>query len=759
MTGTEKRRLDFESHAAAEAASADPGRGRLLSLGGSASLPHASGGHMPESEPTPVARPPKDPASRDRGSFGGDEAGAGNASGRLGGAAFGVAGRSLMLRGRVLTLRRSLARFALVLTTLAVLVSPATARRVVVLAIDGIDPDVVALLAGEGKLPSFTKLKERGAFGRLLSSKPILSPIIWTTIATGKSPSEHGIGHFTATAKDGKRLPVTSRMRHVPAIWNIVSDAGREVAVVGWWATWPAEKVKGTIVSDHVGYHFLFEDGVLGTEEKAGAVHPPEKEEAIVAKMRRPGSLHADEVAPFVTVDEAALSRPFDFDDDLGHFKWAFATADSYRRIGLDLLREDHPDLLMVYIEGVDSTSHLFGHLFRARGLVGELAEQQKRYGKTVEEMYRFADRIVGEYLDAIDDDTTLVVLSDHGFQLGALHEDPSKTRDMRRVSERYHRIEGILYLYGSGIRPGTTIEGAKLVDVAPTLLSLLGLSPAKDMPGRTLGEALDFSHPERTVASYGKRDAVADDAPDQADAAILARLEALGYVEKTSPQNDRNLANIAFSEGRYVEAEQAYRKLIAANPKDATLHSSLAGALGALGRYDEALTEIDVAIQLEPINPEPYHNRAVVLEKQGKRDEAIHQYREALRYQPAYEPSREALRRLGAQVHEGEPATPERRRATELAEQAGVAARRGDYPTAHRLLDEAEAADPRFTRILQYRANVAYIQGDRDRAIAALTRALEIEPDNALFRSNLESLRARPGGTAAGAPQPSPIP
>jgi tetratricopeptide (TPR) repeat protein len=514
--------------------------------------------------------------------------------------------------------------------------------------------------------------------------------------------------------------------------------------------------VNGTIVSDHVGYHFLFEDGVLGTEEKTGAVHPPEKAPAILGKMRRPGSLHRDEIAPFVTVPESELSRTFDFDDDLGHFKWAFATADSYRRIGLDLLREDRPDLLMVYVEGVDSTSHLFGHLFRAEDLAGELAEQQRRYGRAVEEMYRFADRIVGEYLDAIDADTTLVVLSDHGFELGALHEDPSKTRDMRRVSERYHRIEGVLYLHGAGVRAGSAIDAPKLVDVTPTLLSLLGIPPAKDMPGRVLTEALDFAAPERTVSSYGERAEGAKDgdgAPDEADGAILARLEALGYVEKTSPQGDRNLANIAFSEGRYAEAEQAYRKLLETSPNDASLHSSLAGALGALGRYDEALVEIDAAIRLAPVNPEPYHNRAVVLEKKGQRDEAIRQYREALRYQPGYEASREALVRLGAPLREPAPVSPERRRSAELAERAAAAARRGDYASAHRLLDEAEAADPRFARVHQYRANVAYIQGDRERAVAALERALEIEPDNALFRSNLESLRDKPAASPSAKP------
>jgi arylsulfatase A-like enzyme len=92
-----------------------------------------------------------------------------------------------------------------------------------------------------------------------------------------------------------------------------------------------------------------------------------------------------------------------------------------------------------------------------------------------------------------MDPSTTLIVLSDHGFELGALPEDPSKTRDMRRVSEKYHRIEGILYMYGRGVRPHARIDGAKIVDIAPTVLALAGLGRAQDMPGRILSEALDI--------------------------------------------------------------------------------------------------------------------------------------------------------------------------------------------------------------------------------------------------------------------------
>lgn len=136
--------------------------------------------------------------------------------------------------------------------------------RVIILGLDGLDPHAVDLLMSEGKMPNFARLRQEGAYGRLLSQKPLLSPIIWTTIATGKGPEQHGIGHFVAVNPEtGAQLPVTLRMRKVKALWNIASDAGRKVATVGWWATWPPETVNGAVVSDHTAYHFLFRLGLI----------------------------------------------------------------------------------------------------------------------------------------------------------------------------------------------------------------------------------------------------------------------------------------------------------------------------------------------------------------------------------------------------------------------------------------------------------------------------------------------------------------
>jgi tetratricopeptide (TPR) repeat protein len=120
---------------------------------------------------------------------------------------------------------------------------------------------------------------------------------------------------------------------------------------------------------------------------------------------------------------------------------------------------------------------------------------------------------------------------------------------------------------------------------------------------------------------------------------------------------------------------------------------------------------------------------------------EAIEEYRQALRYNPGYEPSQRALARLGATPADDGPKTPAEQLAAKMAERASEAARRGDYAEAMKALDEAERVAPRYARVQQYRANVAYLMGDYDAARAALEKALEIEPDNHLFRANLERL------------------
>lgn len=623
-----------------------------------------------------------------------------------------------------------------------------------VLGFDGLDPDTIDLLLAEGKLPNFARLRLGGAYGRLKSFEPMLSPILWTTIATGKTPDQHGIGHFVVHAAGSERTaPVTSEMRRVKALWNLFSDAGRRVGTLGWWATWPPEKVNGFIASDHLAWHFLFAQGFEG-QSGAGATFPPELEARLQPQLVRPQQIGLPELAPFVDVTPEELARPFSLSDDLQHFRWVLATMRSYRAVGLELWKSERPDLMLAYFEGTDSTSHLFGHLFRAQRLEGELAEQQRRYGHAVEAIYEYADRILGDFLAVLDSRTTLVVASDHGFMLGELPDDPSRLRDMRRVSERFHREEGVLFLYGAGVRPGVRIDGATLLDITPTVLALGGLAPAMDMPGKVLQAAFrDLPEPVR-VATY--ETGVAPDAAPSAppagardgkvDQALVEHLQSLGYLAGGgSPESDRNLAAITFQEKQYDKAARMYKVLVERAPEDAALRTSYAGALGALGRYEEALTELAVALKLDPLNPEGHYNQGLALERLARPAEAIASYRQALRYQNGYEPARQALLRLTGTPGDRVAASASEARAMALAEAAADAARRGAYPEALARLAEAAKIAPRLTIVCQYESNVAYLAGDRPRSVRALERCLALEPDNALFQQNLKRLQTGP--------------
>ncbi len=620
----------------------------------------------------------------------------------------------------------------------------AAPTRVIVLGLDGVDPDVVDLLIAEGRLPNFERLKRDGASARLHSPPPLLSPIIWTTIATGRKPSDHGIGHFvTIDPSTGEELPVTSEMRRVKALWNMFSEAGRSVGVVGWWATWPAEQVRGVLVSDHAAYHFLMGQKLAGEREVEGITYPAEALTSLDAFLRRPEDIGAEDLARFVEIDRAEIDRPFEFGNDLSHFRWALGAAESYRDIGQHLWKTHSPDLLLVYIEGVDTTSHLFGHLYRQKALSGELAAQQQRYGHAVEEMYVFADRVVGDFLAAMDERTVLLVLSDHGFLLGELPSDPSKTRDMRRVSEAYHRDEGILFLYGKGVQPGVRIERASTFDIAPSVLALAGLPVAEDMAGRVLDEVV-LAEAVPRIASYGApgKEPSSSSRDGGVDSAVLERLESLGYIGASSTSNDRNLANILLREGRHAEAEVAFRDLLETDSESAVFHAALATALAGLGRNEEALAEYDRALALDPLLIAAIHNRAGLHEVLGDLEAAVADYRRALRYDADYAPSRRALDRLGMAPVGRQPATPEERSAALLLRDADDKVKRGDYDGAQVACDQARALAPDVAAVYQCQANVAYLKGDLVAFEHALEKAVELEPDNALFRENLRKLR-----------------
>lgn len=516
-------------------------------------------------------------------------------------------------------------------------------RKVLILGVDGGDWTIIKPLIEKGVLPNFKKLVEGGATGKLRSMEPMLSPLLWTTIATGKNPEEHGILSFTVSnPHSDSKMPITSRHRTVDALWNILGDYDRTVGVVGWMATWPAEDVNGVIVTDKVGYLAYASPDDTSSAGKISPAHRAGEIERLVVKGH---SIGFDEFKHFLHIDRAEFERSrdraFDPKNPVNNMILLYASTRSYFEIGMHLLESDQPDFLGVYFEFVDAAGHLFMPFAPPRR--SEVSEADfARFKDGVEEAYTYQDELIGAFLDAIDDDTVVLVCSDHGFKSG-----DARLRGGAEVwagkAAQWHRLDGIIALYGNGVKAGMTLENASLIDIAPTVLALEGLPHAEDMPGRILAEAFTADLAGRfnpgTVAtldrgrSGGGDVAIGDGTSDDA----LKKLEALGYISGDSPETHNNLGQRYQKTGELEKAIEEFKKAIELNPKYTGAMNNLAICYSRLGRYAEAEAAYLQVIKLNPEDAYAMNNLAVMYMEAGRWEPAKKYGEMAIRIEPNY--------------------------------------------------------------------------------------------------------------------------
>jgi predicted AlkP superfamily phosphohydrolase/phosphomutase len=150
----------------------------------------------------------------------------------------------------------------------------ARVRKVVILGLDGLDPDRCERLMERGELPHLARLREEGTYRRLGTSMPALSPVAWSTFATGVDPSGHGIFDFIArdprnyapslsssevygrTRMVGMgpfRVPVSRGgvrgLRRSRTFWSVLSAHGVRSAVMRVPITFPVEKIDGVMIA------------------------------------------------------------------------------------------------------------------------------------------------------------------------------------------------------------------------------------------------------------------------------------------------------------------------------------------------------------------------------------------------------------------------------------------------------------------------------------------------------------------------------
>src|SRR5690606_19064360 len=130
--------------------------------------------------------------------------------------------------------------------------APPSPRKVLLIGWDAADWSVAQPLIEAGKMPSLKRLIEEGVSGDLATIRPVLSPMLWTSIATGKRAWQHGIHGFTEPCPEtGGIRPITNLSRKTKAIWNILNQRGLRSSVIGWWPSHPAEPINGVMVTNH----------------------------------------------------------------------------------------------------------------------------------------------------------------------------------------------------------------------------------------------------------------------------------------------------------------------------------------------------------------------------------------------------------------------------------------------------------------------------------------------------------------------------
>lgn len=260
-------------------------------------------------------------------------------------------------------------------------------NRVLIIGIDGATFEIIRPMLREGKLPNIGKLMGDGCHGELESTVPLLSPVAWTSFSTGMHPGNHGIFDFlTRKINTYEIIPASSTSRLIKPVWQVVSEMDKNVVVLNVPATFPPDDVKGFMIAgEPTPFH---DERRISPKELYGEL------------SERFGK---DFLYPSRFKSKKSLLN------DLIH------SVELWTDIARHLLGKVNWDLFIVTFIASDTVQHYFWK---------DMDEKHPSYNKNsagifktaIYEVYRRIDKAVGELLSQMDDNTNIVILSDHGF-------------------------------------------------------------------------------------------------------------------------------------------------------------------------------------------------------------------------------------------------------------------------------------------------------------------------------------------------------
>ncbi|MSR29131.1 MAG: tetratricopeptide repeat protein [Phycisphaerales bacterium] len=512
------------------------------------------------------------------------------------------------------------------------------AKKLLIVGWDAADWILIDAILARGKMPNLKRLIEAGVRADLATLEPKLSPLLWSSIATGKTADKHGILNFVEPTPEGDALRVSSSTtRSTKALWNILTQEQMRVNVIAWYASHPAEAISGVCVTN------LFQDGEPGKTGvpwpiKQGTVHPEACSERIAARrvgVRDISRTAISQFIPAISQTRSDDTRPQTLAKQLARMRTVHGAA-------LEVLNTNREwDCTMVFYETIDTVGHHFMEYFPPR-MAHVSKDDARLYAEVMPRVYEAHDHALGELLAAAGADTTVLLLSDHGFHSGlerpvTRNLDPL---DRAAVEASWHRPFGVLVMSGPGVAQGATVHSPTLLAITPTALALLGLSVGQDMDGRVLAEALAGSYERREIPSWDAVDGEcgmhpADGRQDPFESAdALKQLIDLGYMPSLEGnvqasialarrESQANLAVVYMSTARPALAVPILEQLVKDNPDESRFVVNLGNCLLALREHSRAVALLTPFHQRHRENAEVGIQLVASLAQSGQLDEA----------------------------------------------------------------------------------------------------------------------------------------
>ena len=415
--------------------------------------------------------------------------------------------------------------------------------KTLLIGLDAAEWAIINPLIEAGMMPAFKKIRDQGVTGKIQTLNPPFSPMLWTSIATGKTAEKHGILGFVEPDNDGSGIrPVSSTSRKCHAIWNILQSQGYKCNVAGWWPSHPAEPISGVMISNQ----FQKASAPFGESwpVKEDSVHGVETDKVEGLRVH-PAQIPTDMIKIFVPKAESVDQEK---DHSLMMLKAMIAETLTIKNTALWMIENTVWDFTAVYFNELDQLSHRFMP-FHPPKLKWVPEEYFNIYYNVITATYTFYDTILLDLMEKAGEDTNIILLSDHGFRTGDF-----RIKDHPKISASIaldHMEYGVLGMYGPAFKNKEEILHASLLDIAPTVLSLYDLPVGKDMDGKVLTEVFKKSSLvnyieswENESGNFGEHDAEKKrNTFNETEA--LQQLIDLGYIEKMDESLEEQLIQV----------------------------------------------------------------------------------------------------------------------------------------------------------------------------------------------------------------------